>query len=41
MSGRSRKARKKLLGHANIQVTEQYLKGFDQEALNEKVRRLF
>jgi site-specific recombinase XerD len=31
----------KVLGHANTSITEQYLKGFDREDLNEKMRRVF
>ena len=31
----------KVLGHANVQVTERYLKGFDAEDLDEKMRGLF
>jgi integrase len=31
----------KVLGHANTTITEQYLKGFDREDLNEKMRRVF
>ena len=31
----------KALGHANIRVTEKYLKGFDADALDEKMESLF
>ena len=31
----------KVLGHANMRITEQYLKGFDREDLTEKMRRMF
>ena len=31
----------KALGHSSIKVTENYLKGFDQEALDEKMESLF
>ena len=31
----------KFLGHANLNVTERYLKGFDEEALDRTVRQVF
>ena len=31
----------KALGHSSIKVTENYLKGFDQEALDEKLEAMF
>jgi len=31
----------KVLAHANVQVTEQYLKGFDSEDLDEKMQQVF